>query len=304
MKVFNESIENICTNFRKYLLENDKSLGTVETYLKNIKLFAAYISQTYSEQFNPTKVTSLDIREYRNFLLNIKCQAINTINNKLATLSEFFKYLQMCHVVETNPCQSIKKIKMQSPVKRVTIDQLTFKKLRREIERDGRPVEKVILNYLFFTGVRVSELVSIKIDDIVINPRSGILKVRSGKGLKYREIPLNASVRDATNEYLEFRKIKKIQSPFLITTERSGGNKASRSSINKILEKYGKRIGFPDISPHSARRYFLTQILAVSSLSVAKELAGHSNINTTILYTPAAQQEKEIAVSKLTNDSN
>lgn len=193
---------------------------------------------------------------------------------------------------------------MQSPVKRVTIDQLTFKKLRREIERDGRPVEKVILNYLFFTGVRVSELVSIKLDDIVINPRSGILKIRSGKGLKYREIPLNASVRDATNEYLEYRKIKKIQSPFLIATERSGENKASRSSVNKVLKKYGERIGFPDISPHVARRYFLTQILSVSSLAVAKELAGHASINTTIMYTPASQQEKETAVSRLTNDND
>lgn len=285
------------------LLQNDKSPGTIGTYLKNIRLFADYISQTYDEPFNPIKVTTLDIKEYRNFLLNVQSQSVNTINNKLASLSKFFKFLHKSGVVTNNPCLNIKKIKMQSPVKRVIVDQLTFKKLRREVERDGRPVEKVIIAYLFYTGVRVSELINIRLDDIVINPRSGTLKIRSGKGLKYREIPLNASVRDATNGYLEYRKIKKIQSPYLIVTERSGKSRASRSSINKILKKYGKRIGFPDISPHSARRYFLTQILAVSSLSVAKELAGHSNINTTILYTPASQQEKEIAVSKLTNDS-
>lgn len=99
-------------------------------------------------------------------------------------------------------------------------------------------------------------------------------------------------------------QLQQIDSPFLIVTDRSKENKASRSSINKILKKYGARIGFPDISPHVARRYFLTQILSVSSLAVAKELAGHASINTTIMCTPASQQEKETAVSRLTNDND
>jgi integrase len=86
----------------------------------------------------------------------------------------------------------------------------------------------------------------------------------------------------------------------LITTERSA--RACRSSINKILKKHGNKIGFPEISPHVARRYFLTKVLEVSDISTAMELAGHSSVQTTIQYVPSTEKRKQDAVTKITND--
>jgi hypothetical protein len=132
-------------------------------------------------------------------------------------------------------------------------------------------------------------------------PESGIIiNLKSGKGMKYREIPLNATCRQIISDYLEYRKSKGIKSPYLITTERSA--KACRSSINKILKKHGNKIGFPEISPHVARRYFLTKVLEVSDISTAMELAGHSSVQTTIQYVQSTEKRKQDAVTKITND--
>ena len=294
------NIEELLQFFRKHLLENDKSAGTCETYCINVRLFAEYITETFAENFDPRKISPLDVREYRNYLLNVKNLSVNTVNNRISTLNEFYKYLTNENIVSTNPVEKIRKIRMQSPPKRVTIDDLMFKRLRRQFEHYGREVEKVIFFLLFLTGVRVSELINIKVDDIVINPRSGILKVQSGKGMKYREIPLNATCRQVISDYIEYRKSKGINSPYLITTERS--TKACRSSINKILKKHGNKIGFPEISPHVARRYFLTKVLEVSDISTAMELAGHSSVQTTIQYVPSTEKRKQDAVTKITND--
>ena len=227
------NIEELLQSFKKHLLENDKSAGTCETYCINVRLFAEYISETFAEEFDPRKISPLDIREYRNYLLNVKNLSVNTVNNRISTLNEFYKYLLNQNIMAANPVEKIRKIKMQSSPKRVVIDDLMFKRLRRQFEYYGREVEKVIFFLLFLTGVRVSELINIKVDDIVINPRSGILKVQSGKGMKYREIPLNATCRQIISDYLEYRKSKGIKSPYLITTERSP---RPAGSINKILK--------------------------------------------------------------------
>ena len=103
------NIEKLLQFFKKHLLENDKSAGTCETYCINVRLFAEYISETFAEEFDPRKISPLDIREYRNYLLNVKNLSVNTVNNRISTLNEFYKYLLNQNIMAANPVEKIRK---------------------------------------------------------------------------------------------------------------------------------------------------------------------------------------------------
>lgn len=282
--------------FREELTRQEKSKNTISNYIRSISDFAKYIEDRTGSKFDPKEIIELDIREYKSYLLNIAKQNPTSINNKLSGLSKFCDYLSAIGVLPSNPMGQIKKIKIQAKdTSPKALSKNDFYKLRREFHKSGSLRDIAIIESLYNTGCRVSELCNIEIDDFEISERKGTLTIRSGKGSKYRTIPLNAAVRKAISDYLGVRPLTDDKRLFLGQRGALG-----REAIFRILNKYSKRAGVGQVNPHMLRHTFCRELLTsgVDIVTVAN-LAGHANINTTAIYTQPTENEKISALDKL-----
>jgi integrase/recombinase XerC len=193
--------------FVDYLNKSDKSSGTISTYTANIKGFIKYYVESYGEEFIPENVIMMDLKDYRNYLLNIKRQKASTINNKIAALKEYFFFLKSNGIIKGNPAENMKKIRTNKPTSPKSFSDTEFKKIKRYVYRSQKELWIVVFELLSKTGVRVSELINIRLADITINERSGNLRV-IGKNQKERNIPLHLDVRKPTKKFVRSKFIK------------------------------------------------------------------------------------------------
>lgn len=157
--------------------------------------------------------------------------------------------------------------------------------------------DKLIILILLYTGLRVSELVSIKIKDLdFLTMQLHVV----GKGGKIREVPLRPEVVEVAKEYMntERREHKSAESAYLLLTQRAG--KMDRDTVNKLLKKHGEYLGIT-MWPHKFRHTFCTRLLKVGvRLTTVSKLAGHSSIQTTsTFYINTSRQDKIEAVDLL-----
>ncbi len=282
--------------FKEELTRQEKSDNTISNYIRAIADFAKYIEGRTGKQFDVKDIIELDVREYKSYLLKVAKQSPKTINNKLSGLTKFCDFLVAKGVLSNNPAKAVKKVKIQAKdTAPKSLSKNDFYKLRREFHKSGNLRDISIIETLYNTGCRVSELCSIELDDIQISERKGTLTIRSGKGAKYRVVPLNATVRKAIKEYLEVR-------PLTNDTRLFQGQRGSlrREAVFRILNKYATMASIVDANPHMIRHTFCKQLLTsgVDIVAVA-DLAGHSNINTTAIYTRPTEEEKVSALEKL-----
>jgi integrase/recombinase XerD len=284
--------------FSAYLMSIDKSDSTIKTYIEHIQAFAKWFEETNCIGFDPSIVTEIDIRDMRSYLQGTRHLKETTINLRLASLKSYFEFLEGEKYIKNNPVKAIKKIKMQSPAAPKSLDEQTYRALRRHIYRCGN--KSHIAMYEIFTrcGVRNFELINIRLTDFDISDRKGTLKV-VGKLNKVRYIPLHKDVRDAINNWMEIRKNIKTKYDNLFISERK--TPYTRSGIWKIFKKYCEQIGITDVTIHSFRHYFCRTLLKNGvDISVVAKLAGHSSgFVTAQVYTIPRQEELEAAIETL-----
>ena len=211
-------------------------------------------------------------------------------------ISELEKY------IETNPAESVKKIKDGRIYEPKSFDERTYRTLRRLYYRESNPQHILIFELLTKCGLRISELIDLMIKDINMNfnvdtPRTGKLIIRNGKGLKSREIPLHNDVRTALINWISLRKKMKVDTPYLLISERK--KKYTTNGIYRIVKKYHQKLNIEEYSPHSYRHFFCKQLLQNTDISTVARLAGHSSISVTQRYVTASKQDMEDAISKL-----
>ncbi|WP_422448986.1 tyrosine-type recombinase/integrase [Thermoanaerobacterium sp. DL9XJH110] len=284
--------------FEKILKQTGKSQNTVESYCTDIQEFLQWFGQTYGKPFDG-RLFEQDVREYRNYLLNILKQKPSTINRKMASLKCFNQFLiQVGSGTEIEICgislSDIHDREIQ------TVDRISLNRLKRAIYSNGNKRDIAIIEVLSNTGIRVSELINLTVDDVILTKRNGsqtysYIIVRQGKGEKYREVPLNASARKALQEYLSARNsvCKK-----LFVGQRGP---LQREAIDKILKKYCRIAGIEEISAHVLRHTFCTRLMSENvPLPIISKLAGHSSIQTTMnFYIRVSRADKAAAVEKL-----
>ncbi len=284
--------------FTAYLMSIDKSDSTIKTYIEHIQAFAKWFEETNGISFNPSVVTEIDIRDMRSYLQGTRHLKETTINLRLASLKCYFSFLESEKYIKHNPARNIKKIKIQSSAEPKSLDEQTYRALRRHIYRVGNKAH--IAMYEIFTkcGVRNIELINIRIADIDITERKGNLKV-IGKQNKVRHIPLHKDVRNAIKNWMEIRKNIKTEYDNLFISERK--TPYSRSGVWKIFKKYCQQIGITDVTVHSFRHYFCRTLLKNGvDISIVAQLAGHSSgFVTAQVYTIPREEELQAAIDKL-----
>ena len=291
-------INSYLDEFAAYLLSIDRSDSTIKTYIEHIQAFIKWFEETNGINFDPSLVTEIDIRDMRSYLQGTRRLKESTINLRLASLKSYFEFLEAEKYIKTNPARTIKKIKIQSPTVPKSLNEQTYRALRRHIYRVGNKAH--IAMYEIFTkcGVRNIELINIRIADIDITERKGNLKV-IGKQNKVRHIPLHKDVRNAIKNWMEIRKNIKTEYDNLFISERK--TPYSRSGVWKIFKKYCQQIGITDVTVHSFRHYFCRTLLKNGvDISIVAQLAGHSSgFVTAQVYTIPREEELQAAIDKL-----
>ena len=146
------------------------------------------------------------------------------------------------------------------------------------------------------TGLRVAELCALPLDDIDMSERKGAVTVRSGKGQKYRMVPLNADVRRALGQYLVMRP--RVPDGHFFVSQKGGG--LQQQAVRQLVEKYARQAGLEDVTPHTLRHSFAKQLLAEGvDLVTVSTLLGHERLETTAIYTQPGPRDLERAVQKL-----
>jgi integrase/recombinase XerC len=227
------------------------------------------------------------VRGYLGFL-NERHYSKATIARKLATLRSFYKFLVKRNHVSSNPVVSIRTPKQEKKLPRF----LEYEEIKRLLSTP--PVntwlgarDRAILETLYSTGIRVSELVALNMDDIDF--LGEVVHVR-GKGKKERIAPIGSSALQVIQHYMEYRN-KRAQSNGNFDSKvlfvNKHGRRLSTRSVRRKMDKYLKMAGLdPAISPHTLRHSFATHMLNNGAdLRSVQELLGHQSLSTTQVYT-------------------
>jgi len=227
------------------------------------------------------------IRAYLAFL-NEKQYSKATIARKLATLRSFYKFLVKRNEISENPVVAIRTPKQEKKLPRF----LEYEEVKRLLETPPMDSwlgarDRAILETLYSTGIRVSELVALNMDDIDF--LGEVVHIR-GKGKKERIAPISSSALQVIQHYMEFRN-KRAQSNANFDSKvlfvNKHGRRLSTRSVRRKMDKYLKMAGLdPSISPHTLRHSFATHMLNNGAdLRSVQELLGHQSLSTTQVYT-------------------
>lgn len=295
MKEFNNT--NKLHDFQIYLLNKDLSELTLDLYIGNVNQFINYFKDTDGIDFDFFKVTIIDLRDYRSFLLNVKKLNANTINTKIMCLKSYFNFLYDSNLIKVNPAKDFKKIKIATSYEVKSFDDKTYRKLRREIYRAAKPLHIAMFETFTKTGCRVSELCNLKLSSVIITDRTANIKIL-GKGSKIRELKLHLDAKNAILDYLDIRNKLTIKHDYLFISERN--SKFTRSGVWKIFKKYSDRIN-EDLTLHSFRHYVLRRLLKEGAdINTVSAIAGHSNpLITAKIYTTASKEDQDNALDLL-----
>lgn len=269
--------------YLEYLeLEKGLSQNTIDAYRRDLSDFAQGIEDIKS-------ISRMTINSYVRTLRERKLAPTSVIR-KVASLRGFFKWATSSGILDKNPAATLEQPKTPQRLPKV----VSVKEIDEMLHNNLTPLEHVIMELLYSCGLRVSELVNLKINDIDLSSKY----VRCfGKGSKERIIPIGEQAKFVIKEFLPTRDflIKK----FGLTTKnlliKDNGHFITRQDIYSFIHNQGKLI-HKNISPHTLRHSFATHLLENGAdLRVVQELLGHSDVSTTQLYTHISKKRlKEV----------
>jgi integrase/recombinase XerC len=252
------------------------SIHTEKAYAGDLDEFLSFVKK------EPQDIDNIDIR---NFLatLHKKGMKKTSISRKLATIRSFFKYLHREGVVKKNPAKLVSSPRIPKRLPRfLSIDEVFSLMDVPRGDTFRRARDKAILELLYSSGLRVSELVSLDMSDLDL--KEGLIRVR-GKGRKERILPVGSKALEAIRNYLPERITKKRRSPAIFLNNR--GDRLTDRSVRRILSMYSRLLNIKgNLSPHTLRHTFATHMLhGGADLRAIQELLGHSSLSTTQKYT-------------------
>ena len=295
-----EDVDQVVERFLQDLERQETSPQTRAAYRLDLRHFAGWFAQTVGETFSPEAVTPTDVREYRGHLVNVEKRQPSTVNRRLAALRRFFQWAKATGLVKELPTENVKGI-ASSPRSPHWLDKRDVDRLIRAVERHGNTRDLAIVLTLRHTGIRVSELSSLMLGDVEASERKGTLTVRSGKGNKFRVLPLNVDARRAIAAYLDVRPT--VSAEHLFVGQRGQG--ISSRAVELLVTKYARLSGLEDVTPHTLRHSFGKHALdAGADLVSVSALLGHQRLETTAIYTTPSQRDLERVVEKLEQEAS
>ena len=279
----NKELESYVNEF--LYTEYNTSKATRESYIYDLKKLALF--------YNKKNIAHLNKENIQEYLRKLTYYKSRTKAHYLTVFNSFYNYLVSEGYISINPCDSIKMPKLEkklpSYLSEEEIDRILDIKTNTAYEKRN----KAMLEILYGTGIRISELVNLTMSNIYLDDE--MIKV-FGKGSKERIIPINNYALNCLNDYLQFARGELLgtkSSEFVFISSRH--SKITRQAFFKILKKICEEAGIKkSISPHILRHSFATHLLHNGAdLRVVQELLGHSDISTTQIYTHLSDEKLE-----------
>ena len=274
-------MKNIIDEFIDSLKARQASANTLASYERDIVQFSNYFESQGKKIFDLTKD---DMQDYINHLI-ASGRSNSTISRSTASIKALYKYLVSKKLAEVNIADSVEAPKVDRKEPMI----LTSSEIEKLLEQPDLSElkgqrDKAMLEILYATGIRVTELISLRVEDV--NLSGGYIKVK--KKNSERHIPLGALALKCLKEYMD--KVR----PLLIKTEEektlfinTNGQKMTRQGYWKILKQYKEQANIDkDITPHTIRHSFAVHMLQNGAeLKTVQELLGHTDVASTMMYT-------------------
>ena len=282
----------ISDQFLQHLrVEKGLAKNSVESYARDLMTFFSFLE---TKALSPLRASQADLMDFISHLAGRL--SVRSIARNISALKVFYRFLVSEGKIETNPARLLSAPKLPRRLPGVLS--------RSEVERlltqpDGATTrgerDKAMLELLYATGLRVSELVHLK--TVNVNMEAGFVRT-VGKGSKERMVPVGAKALEALKTYLGHGRpglLKRMSSSYLFISPR--GKPLTRQGFWKIIKRHGLKAGIrKELTPHSLRHSFATHLLECGAdLRSVQIMLGHSDISTTQIYTHVTRERlKEI----------
>jgi len=274
-------MEQYINDFITYLQEiRHASKNTLQAYQNDLKKL-----QTYFDKQNINSVTKISETCLNSYVLTLEKEGLSpaSVSRNIAAMKAFILYLMKNGIIQGDPSERIKPPKVQKKTPQVLDTSMIDILLRQPDLKTKKGIrDRAILELLYATGIKVTELISMKVTDINLNAKY----ITCGER-RERNIPFGKSAKSTLQEYLKVRPsdFDRNNSEFLFLN--TAGEQLSRQGLWKILKTYAKAAGLDTINPNIIRHSFAAHLIDNGAdIGSVQEFLGHSDITTTQLYLP------------------
>lgn len=298
----NDLLQDYCD----YLYDQDKSEQTIKAYMTDLRSFSRWCQGATGEALEVESITPMEIIEYRNAMLDWGKKP-STINRSLISISSFCQWAEQNDLILNNPAAGIRNV-AEEPLAPRALERKEQLSLLRAVRKSGNLRDLAILTMLLHTGMRVSELCNLRVSDISFSRNSNMITIREGKGTKRRNVPLNSTVIGVLRDYLKLLESNGqtilVASPnpekerFLFYGQKR--MPLTDRGVRYIIKKYAYIAKIKHVSPHIFRHTCAKNLIdAGQSIDRVSKILGHSNINTTSVYTMPTEQDLHITMESI-----
>ncbi len=261
-------------------VEKRYSQNTLVSYKKDLEDLLLFISETEGTE----DLKKVDKKIIRNFIVSLSEKKIQkrSINRKLSSLRSFYLYLLKIGEIQVSPLETIPSLKFYAE-KQIPISEEEMENLGEILESEsGNSLEKLIIETLYQTGMRKSELCNILLEQVDFSKSEISIK---GKGNKQRVVPISENLLKQMREYMVIRKPNEDSGIYFFVRE--NGKKLSEKFVYSVVNRYLSLITLKKKkSPHILRHSFATHVLNNGAeISKVKKILGHSSLASTQVYT-------------------
>lgn len=273
--------ERLRADYIRYIkTERRLSANTVEAYVDDYNEFMHFVLRIYG--VSPEEVNATMISRFMQWLYSAKRSSASQAR-RLSGIKSLYNYLLITERVEQLPTESVDAPKAERLLPDVlSVEEIDALLCTFDITTAKGCRDSAIVEVLYSTGLRVTELVTLRMNDLFFG--EGYVRV-IGKGDKQRLVPISSAARDKIQLYMEFRKPEKPSEPTLFLNNR--GKPLTRVMVFTIIRQAAERAGITkSISPHTLRHSYATHLLeGGANIRQVQELLGHESISTTEVYT-------------------
>jgi integrase/recombinase XerD len=295
--------------YQEWIIENGLVPSTMKVYMGVFKEFRFWWKEkTGSERFCPKNVTPIDVQDYKQHLLNRPTRLKpTTINKKIEGIRSYFRYCEDEKILQFNPTLKLKPQKVENRYdsprwlnrnEKNKIFRFFYDKHLKTKNPWRFLRNKAIVYLMMYAGLRVSEVVSLEIQDIDFTHQ--IVEINNGKGGKFRRVEIEKELIDSLKEWLRLRGEKEKTRRVFISQKKGP---LTSNAVQRMFSKLGYEINIKGLTPHVLRHTFCHDLAEKGfSLSLIAALAGHSDLNTTRIYTVAGKKERRKAIQSLSGE--